>query len=300
MVESYLVHHGILGQKWGIRRYQNEDGTLTAEGRKRQKELTDVVKEYEKADRDKDYIKGIKKQSELKENKYVKEILDEIGKVQSEVKEYDKEVNELFKEYDNNQRYYWALAGAAKSLSLGNGTIADIANGIQGCVYDDLDQGWMNSYSIYAEDKVITDKCIDLNWKYADNIKKTEDMVKDLVGSFETEKYILDSAKIYEAKVNKMIKDMKSFKDIDNESYKVDEAVEGSFDAKDKANINKAKDLLSKASYKNINYYWYNLPYVIDKLNLSNTKYDELTNSDWDKINKESQEMYKNQTMSYT
>ena len=30
-----LYHHGILGQKWGIRRYQNEDGTLTEEGKKR-------------------------------------------------------------------------------------------------------------------------------------------------------------------------------------------------------------------------------------------------------------------------
>lgn len=32
---SYLVHHGIKGQKWGVRRYQNSDGTLTAEGRTR-------------------------------------------------------------------------------------------------------------------------------------------------------------------------------------------------------------------------------------------------------------------------
>lgn len=30
-----LYHHGILGQKWGIRRFQNSDGSLTAEGRKR-------------------------------------------------------------------------------------------------------------------------------------------------------------------------------------------------------------------------------------------------------------------------
>lgn len=28
-----LQHHGILGQKWGIRRYQNADGSLTTEGR---------------------------------------------------------------------------------------------------------------------------------------------------------------------------------------------------------------------------------------------------------------------------
>lgn len=29
----YLVHHGIKGQKWGVRRFQNEDGTLTEEGK---------------------------------------------------------------------------------------------------------------------------------------------------------------------------------------------------------------------------------------------------------------------------
>lgn len=30
-----LYHHGILGQKWGVRRYQNEDGTLTDAGKRR-------------------------------------------------------------------------------------------------------------------------------------------------------------------------------------------------------------------------------------------------------------------------
>lgn len=32
---SYLAHHGILGQKWGIRRFQNKDGSLTSAGKKR-------------------------------------------------------------------------------------------------------------------------------------------------------------------------------------------------------------------------------------------------------------------------
>ena len=34
---DYLEHHGILGQKWGVRRYQNEDGTYTKEGLNRRK-----------------------------------------------------------------------------------------------------------------------------------------------------------------------------------------------------------------------------------------------------------------------
>lgn len=46
-----LYHHGILGQKWGIRRYQNPDGTLTEEGKARlekyrDKKIKKVEKEY--------------------------------------------------------------------------------------------------------------------------------------------------------------------------------------------------------------------------------------------------------------
>lgn len=33
--KTELYHYGIVGQQWGLRRYQNEDGSLTAEGKAR-------------------------------------------------------------------------------------------------------------------------------------------------------------------------------------------------------------------------------------------------------------------------
>lgn len=35
MKDDYLAHYGIKGMKWGVRRFQNADGSLTAAGKKR-------------------------------------------------------------------------------------------------------------------------------------------------------------------------------------------------------------------------------------------------------------------------
>lgn len=45
---TYLSHHGIKGQKWGFRRFQNDDGSLTEEGKKRYR--TDDVKKARRRD----------------------------------------------------------------------------------------------------------------------------------------------------------------------------------------------------------------------------------------------------------
>nr|DAH12825.1 MAG TPA: antitoxin [Caudoviricetes sp.] len=42
LYEPYLAHFGVKGMKWGVRRYENTDGTLNAEGKQR------VARKYEK------------------------------------------------------------------------------------------------------------------------------------------------------------------------------------------------------------------------------------------------------------
>ena len=46
LYKNSLCHHGIQGQKWGVRRFQNPDGTLTPEGKARYNKNLDLAKQH--------------------------------------------------------------------------------------------------------------------------------------------------------------------------------------------------------------------------------------------------------------
>ena len=75
-MENYkLQHSGIKGMRWGIRRWQNKDGSLTPEGRKRYADDNDDISEEE-----------IKKRREESKNRAIKSgDPDKITKWQSEM-----------------------------------------------------------------------------------------------------------------------------------------------------------------------------------------------------------------------
>ena len=71
-MENELYHHGVKGQKWGVRRYQNKDGSLTIAGKKRALKIKNQYTEFsnDKKYRDKDgnlTYAGRKKSLKMKE-----------------------------------------------------------------------------------------------------------------------------------------------------------------------------------------------------------------------------------------
>lgn len=90
---DYLQHHGIKGQKWGVRRFQNEDGTYTDLGNKRRYANGMTYKEMKRS-----YNKDRK--NFLKEAKTSKEVKAKRDALYRKANSMEAQANNLYKKYN--------------------------------------------------------------------------------------------------------------------------------------------------------------------------------------------------------
>lgn len=120
--DNYLAHFGIKGQKWGVRRFQNEDGSLTDAGKARlvkkagsylpdkHKELLStkgsnrrhLAEEYSEDDADRTYKEQKKKYDSLKD-KWASATLKDLGLKDTAAGRRD--VKAVLKDTDPNYSY---------------------------------------------------------------------------------------------------------------------------------------------------------------------------------------------------
>ena len=94
-----LKHYGIKGMKWGVRRFQNSDGSLTADGKKRYSgdNLKDIQKQVNQG---KNVVDGVKKtRTKAAEKQHEKKIKDDLSQMS------DKELRDIVNRLNMEERY---------------------------------------------------------------------------------------------------------------------------------------------------------------------------------------------------
>lgn len=156
MYQNELRHHGVKGQKWGVRRFQNADGSLTDAGKKR----------YTLHDKDVHNSAGIA-YANIKHAKDQADILANPPK------------KDIYK--------YGAIAGIAEELQYdSNPSVQSTFRNVKNMMFGDGGQQSINEYSVYVHDNKSISKSI------AQQEKVIKDSFKDSLDNALRKKYAND------------------------------------------------------------------------------------------------------------
>ena len=189
---SYLEHHGILGQKWGVRRFQNKDGTRTAAGKARdQKNAAKTVKNARLFRASANAFQGTKfgagaNKRALKEEKAYGDMAYEIlnkGKNKAEYDDLSRDINAVASfEYEEYSKKRDAMIEINARISLEMGGIknpSDEQVAEEWTYWADFDEDWgadlkRNSYDRYLVSKGYNPN--EIHKRYKDDYAKLWDL----------------------------------------------------------------------------------------------------------------------------
>jgi len=130
-----LYHHGILGMKWGVRRYQNADGSLTEAGKRRKK-----LQEYSTTNKNSPKKAGVKLTTSAARTYYNRERAKDLGTYKRLNAKLDEKEAPLSKAQIDAGRYAIArnrnlrrkvasftTGAAVAAISAGTGFVAPLA-----------------------------------------------------------------------------------------------------------------------------------------------------------------------------